>query len=154
MPQLSTIRVMARMVARQSIRLQQNNRLCLYAEGRFYAVARPTATSTSDPAARIHRRYSSSQFSYSTSAPPGKVQPPDHLDDKERQIFDKLVAQLEPSRLEVQDVSGGCGSMYAIEIASPRFKGLTMMKQHRLVQGILDEEIKGWHGLQLRTKVE
>lgn len=56
--------------------------------------------------------------------------------------------------MQVQDVSGGCGSMYAIEIASPKFKGLTMMKQHRLVQGILEEEIKGWHGLQLRTKVE
>lgn len=44
--------------------------------------------------------------------------------------------------------------MYAIEIASPQFKGLTQLKQHRLVQGILGEDIKKWHGLQLRTKIE
>lgn len=44
--------------------------------------------------------------------------------------------------------------MYAVEIASPKFKGLNMIKQHRLVQGILAEKIKGWHGLQLKTKAE
>ncbi|TGZ83390.1 hypothetical protein EX30DRAFT_339572 [Ascodesmis nigricans] len=55
---------------------------------------------------------------------------------------------------QVQDVSGGCGSMYAIEIASSRFRGLTMMKQHRLVNEVLAEEIRGWHGVQLRTKAE
>ncbi|KAF8466663.1 bola-like protein, partial [Kalaharituber pfeilii] len=81
------------------------------------------------------------------------LQPPDHLDERERHIFDKLAAQLEPTRLEVQDVSGGCGSMYAIEIASTKFKGLSMLKQHRLVQEILAEEIKGWHGVQLRTEL-
>ena len=62
--------------------------------------------------------------------------------------------QLLIEEMQIQDISGGCGSMYAIEVASPKFKGLTMMKQHRLVQEILDKEIKGWHGLQLRTKVE
>jgi len=55
---------------------------------------------------------------------------------------------------QVNDVSGGCGSMYAIEIVSQRFEGLSMVKQHRIVNEVLAEEIKGWHGVQLRTKVE
>lgn len=46
--------------------------------------------------------------------------------------------------------AGGCGSFYAISIAHSSFKGLTMMKQHRLVNGLLKDEIKEMHGLQVR----
>lgn len=53
---------------------------------------------------------------------------------------------------QVQDISGGCGSMYALYIESPRFKGLTVIKQHKMVNEILADEIKSWHGVQLRTK--
>jgi stress-induced morphogen len=56
------------------------------------------------------------------------------------------------SRPQVQDISGGCGSMYAIEIESPKFQGLTVIKQHKLVNQVLKEEIAQWHGVQLRTK--
>jgi stress-induced morphogen len=56
------------------------------------------------------------------------------------------------SQPQVQDISGGCGSMYAIEIESPRFQGLTVIKQHKLVNQVLKEEIAQWHGVQLRTK--
>jgi stress-induced morphogen len=56
-------------------------------------------------------------------------------------------------QLQVQDISGGCGSMYAIEIESPKFQGLTVIKQHKLVNQVLKEEIAQWHGVQLRTKV-
>lgn len=41
--------------------------------------------------------------------------------------------------------------MYALNIVSPKFKGLPVMKQHRLVNEILGDEIKKWHGVQLRT---
>jgi stress-induced morphogen len=44
---------------------------------------------------------------------------------------------------------GGCGSFYAITIASTAFKGLPIVKQHRLVNDVLKEEIKGIHGLQV-----
>ena len=37
----------------------------------------------------------------------------------------------------VTDVSGGCGAMYKIEIESPQFKGVSMVKQHRMVQDLL-----------------
>jgi len=42
--------------------------------------------------------------------------------------------------------------MYAIDIVSTRFAGLSIMKQHRMVNQILGEEMKGWHGVQLTTK--
>lgn len=86
---------------------------------------------------------------YSTSPP----QPPEYLDERERGIFDKLSSIFSPTKLEVQDVSGGCGSMYAVEISSEKFKGLTLLKQHRLVKDALGDDVKQWHGFQLRTKV-
>jgi stress-induced morphogen len=42
--------------------------------------------------------------------------------------------------------------MYAIEIESSKFKGLTVIKQHKMVNEVLKEEIKSWHGVQLRTR--
>ena len=42
--------------------------------------------------------------------------------------------------------------MYAIEIESPKFNSLTVIKQHKLVNQVLKEEIAKWHGVQLRTK--
>lgn len=63
--------------------------------------------------------------------------------------FDQVLTHFS---LQVQDISGGCGSMYAIEIESSRFAGLTVIKQHKLVNQVLKEEIAGWHGVQLRTK--
>jgi acid stress-induced BolA-like protein IbaG/YrbA len=122
-----------------------------------------------------------------------KLQAPDHLNEKEKMIFEKLDGALEPTKLEVchiilgwkrrqgrvrtwefvqahwgerlwdwmcwpwfckqvQDISGGCGSMYGIEVVSERFRGLSMLKQQRLVNEVLGEEIKGWHGVQLKTR--
>jgi BolA-like protein 3 len=43
--------------------------------------------------------------------------------------------------------------MYAIEVTSARFVGLSVVKQHRLVNEILGQWVKEWHGLQLRTGV-
>lgn len=45
---------------------------------------------------------------------------------------------------------GGCGTFYAISIASEAFRGLSTVKQHRLVNEVLKEEIEGIHGLQVR----
>lgn len=43
--------------------------------------------------------------------------------------------------------------MYGIEIASEKFRGANVLKQQRMVNAALGEQIKGWHGVQLRTKV-
>lgn len=44
---------------------------------------------------------------------------------------------------------GGCGEFYHLQVSSKAFKGMPMIKQHRLVQQILKEEIKGFHGIQV-----
>ncbi|KAH7412961.1 bola protein [Cadophora sp. MPI-SDFR-AT-0126] len=80
------------------------------------------------------------------------LQAPEHLNDKERQIWEMLMRELQCTSLEVQDISGGCGSMYGIDVVSERFRGLGMLKQQRLVNEVLGEEIKGWHGVQLKTR--
>ncbi|EKD21210.1 BolA-like protein [Drepanopeziza brunnea f. sp. 'multigermtubi' MB_m1] len=101
-----------------------------------------------------------SQPGTAASDPPGAEreaarvlqQAPTHLNDKERQIWEMLMRELQCTSLEVQDISGGCGSMYGIDVVSERFRGLGMLKQQRLVNEVLGEEIKGWHGVQLKTR--
>ncbi|KAI0527976.1 bola-like protein [Xylaria bambusicola] len=77
---------------------------------------------------------------------------PDYLNDAESAIWDKLAAKFSPTELMVQDISGGCGSMYGIEITSEKFRGVNMLKQQRMVNAVLGDEMKSWHGVQLRTK--
>ncbi|RPD62006.1 bola-like protein [Lentinus tigrinus ALCF2SS1-7] len=69
----------------------------------------------------------------------------------EKVIHDKLTEKFRPTELHVEDVSGGCGTFYNIIIASDEFKGLSLVKQQRLVNQTLKEEIQGIHGLQLKT---
>lgn len=89
------------------------------------------------------------------------------MGEGEKVIYDKLNKRFPGKQLEVQDVSGtspclthgrsnrtdrgagGCGSFYAIMISSPEFSGLSMVKQHKLVNDCLKEDIAGIHGLQV-----
>lgn len=71
----------------------------------------------------------------------------------ERSVAALLAAKLAPTHVLVQDVSGGCGSMYAIQIASPLFRGQTLLKQQRMVNAALGDVVKSWHGVQIRTVV-
>ena len=75
------------------------------------------------------------------------------MSEAESAIAAILQSALSPTQLLVQDISGGCGSMYAIDITSPKFKGQTILKQQRMVNAALGDVIKGWHGVQIRTKV-
>lgn len=45
--------------------------------------------------------------------------------------------------------AGGCGSFYAIVIASSKFNGKPTVNAHRLVNEALKEVIAGIHGLQV-----
>ncbi|XP_058835558.1 bolA-like protein 3 [Topomyia yanbarensis] len=53
----------------------------------------------------------------------------------------------------VSDISGGCGSMYEIYVETAEFKGLSTVKQHRLITEILKSEIKDMHGLRIHTAI-
>ena len=96
------------------------------------------------------RQYSSPAAAAQPQTP---LEPPADLDTKERAVFEQLVVGLQPAELVVRDVSGGCGSMYAIEVASEHFRGLGMLAQQRLVNKVLQSEIGGWHGVQIKTRV-
>ena len=89
------------------------------------------------------------QRCYATGAP--LLQ--EKFDTKEEEsVYKKLLEALNPKQLAVHDISGGCGSMYNIVITSDKFNSLTTIKQHKLVNGILKDEIAKWHGLQLSTR--
>lgn len=92
------------------------------------------------------RPFSTSPFLRTTPLHPS-------MNEAESAIAKLLTEKLEPTELLVQDISGGCGSMYAIEIASHAFKGANMLKQQRMVNAALGDMVKEWHGVQLRTKV-
>lgn len=93
-------------------------------------------------------------FSASSTAPaPAPLEKPADLTEGESQVWDRVVTELAPVELQVQDVSGGCGSMYAIDVSSEQFRGLNMLKQQRLVNSVLADMVKQWHGVQLRTRV-
>ncbi|TLD16588.1 uncharacterized protein PgNI_02562 [Pyricularia grisea] len=102
--------------------------------------------------------------SYSTASQPDATRPPsqqansapekpDYLNEAETEIWNRLMAEFEPVELVVQDISGGCGSMYGIEISSEKFRGSGMLKQQRMVNKVLADLMKEWHGVQLRTRV-
>ncbi|KAJ2094637.1 hypothetical protein GGI09_005293, partial [Coemansia sp. S100] len=67
----------------------------------------------------------------------------------ERHIFDRLRQELAPTKLAVTDSSGGCGSMYVVEIEAECFRGLTRVKQTKLVNALLKEELKEMHGMRV-----
>ena len=75
------------------------------------------------------------------------------MSEAESAIASLLQTALEPTELLVQDISGGCGSMYSIDITSAAFKGQNILKQQRMVNAALGDVIKSWHGVQIRTKV-
>ncbi|PWY98413.1 hypothetical protein BCV70DRAFT_153075, partial [Testicularia cyperi] len=69
----------------------------------------------------------------------------------EVKIAQILSKRFTPTILKVQDVSGGCGSFYAIQLSSKEFKGLSTVKAHRMVNQELKDVIKDIHGLQVRS---
>ncbi|KAF7355045.1 Bola-like protein [Mycena sanguinolenta] len=82
--------------------------------------------------------------------------PPSPLEslNKEQIIHNKLTERFAPSQLQILDVSGGCGTFFAITIASEAFKGMPMVKQHQLVTRTIKEEIEEIHGLQIKTSIQ
>ncbi|KAJ3139618.1 hypothetical protein HDU90_009119 [Geranomyces variabilis] len=111
-------------------------------------IARPLASASRLPVFSTLRPFSAAA---AAAAPPPLALADPKYSPGERTLHEKLANQLQATKLNVADISGGCGSMFAIEIASPLFKGKTLVKQHRMVTDILQEDIKGMHGIQIKT---
>ncbi|XP_070490642.1 bolA-like protein 3 [Chironomus tepperi] len=54
--------------------------------------------------------------------------------------------------VRVFDVSGGCGAMFEVNIKSPEFKGMSLVKQHQLVNKVLKEQVTQMHGIRIFTE--
>lgn len=53
--------------------------------------------------------------------------------------------------IEVNDISGGCGSMYEIFVETNEFKNIRKVKQHQMINQVLQTEINNMHGLRIYT---
>ncbi|EGS20245.1 uncharacterized protein CTHT_0039840 [Thermochaetoides thermophila DSM 1495] len=137
---------------------QRRSVAALVSSSRTSSILRQTQTSTKLPNQRM---FSTSRILSSSPAPAEGAssaatstipEKPTYLTEGESQVWDRLVAEFAPTELIVRDISGGCGSMYGIDITSEKFKGLTILKQQRLVNAALKDLMKDWHGVQLKTK--
>eukprot|EP00039_Didymoeca_costata_P026388 m.15827 g.15827 ORF g.15827 m.15827 type:complete len:119 (+) comp5504_c0_seq1:107-463(+) len=70
----------------------------------------------------------------------------------ERAMEEKLKQEFMTEDVVVQDQSGGCGAQYVVEVVSDKFKGLSTIKQHRLVHSVLKEEVADMHAIRVFTK--
>eukprot|EP01134_Creolimax_fragrantissima_P002864 CFRG2864T1 len=75
-----------------------------------------------------------------------------HASSPETLMTNKLTAALDPSSVEVIDVSGGCGASYEVYVTSAKFEGLSMIKQHRMVNDILRDDVQKMHAIRIVTK--
>ncbi|GMH39244.1 hypothetical protein BSKO_07142 [Bryopsis sp. KO-2023] len=72
---------------------------------------------------------------------------------QELEITGKIRSGIEGCKsVEVKDTSGGCGTMFTIDIVSDQFSNKSTVQQHQLVAKILKEDIPKWHGFTLNTK--
>ena len=65
-----------------------------------------------------------------------------------------LKRSLGASKVEVTDVSGGCGAFFKILVVAPVFNGIPMVKAHRLVLEALEKDVGKMHGLTIETRKE
>jgi len=63
----------------------------------------------------------------------------------------KLEQEFGAKNIQIIDNSGGCGHMFEIHVNSSKFEGISKVKQHRIVQKVLQTEISQIHGLTLLT---
>ncbi|XP_046979325.1 bolA-like protein 2 [Schistocerca americana] len=69
----------------------------------------------------------------------------------EEYIKSKLIKELEASHVEVHDESDGCGAKFSVLIVSDKFEGKPLLQRHRLVNSVLEEELKTIHAFSQKT---
>jgi len=67
------------------------------------------------------------------------------------QLQTKLSKELETSHCEVTDLSDGCGGKFGAVIVSSKFEGKPLLARHRLVNSVLEEEMKSIHAFTQKT---
>lgn len=69
----------------------------------------------------------------------------------EEHLKTKLLKELEASHVEVVDESDGCGGKFSCVIVSKKFEGKPLLQRHRLVNSVLQEELKNIHAFSQKT---
>ncbi|XP_025202713.1 bolA-like protein 3 [Melanaphis sacchari] len=55
--------------------------------------------------------------------------------------------------IKIKDISGGCGAIFEVFISTTEFKGLSIVKQHQLINEVLKDQIKSMHGIRIHTEI-
>lgn len=71
--------------------------------------------------------------------------------ETESAIEQKLQNALAVKEVDVRDTSGGCGTMFEINIIAEEFQNKSIVQQHKVVTKVLKEDIAQWHGFTLVT---
>ncbi|XP_023288741.1 bolA-like protein 2 [Orussus abietinus] len=66
-------------------------------------------------------------------------------------IKNKLITELGALHVEVEDQSDGCGAKFSVVIVSDKFEGKPLLQRHRLVNSVLEEELKEIHAFSQQT---
>ena len=51
----------------------------------------------------------------------------------------------------VEDMSDGCGAKFNALIVSPKFDGIPLLQRHRMVNSVLEDELKSIHAFTMKT---
>jgi stress-induced morphogen len=62
-----------------------------------------------------------------------------------------LTEALDPTELEVIDVSGNCGSAFDVHVISQKFEGKNRLAVHRLIHDALASVMGDIHALSIKT---
>jgi stress-induced morphogen len=57
---------------------------------------------------------------------------------------------LTPSIVEVTDISGGCGTSFAITVVADAFVSIRLLQRHRMIHAALGGDMEKIHALQLK----
>lgn len=68
---------------------------------------------------------------------------------KQQNIDNLLNEKLKPTKLQIVDISGGCGQSFQVNIASEAFEGVSAIKRHRMVHEAIKQEMEGIHALNI-----
>lgn len=66
-------------------------------------------------------------------------------------IKNKLITELSALHVEVTDESDGCGAKFSVVVVSDQFQGKPLLQRHRLVNSVLEEELKTIHAFSQKT---
>ncbi|XP_022120029.1 bolA-like protein 2 [Pieris napi] len=69
----------------------------------------------------------------------------------EEYIKEKLTKELDAVHVEVLDDSDGCGAKFSVLVVSDKFQGKPLLARHKLVNSVLQEELKTIHAFSQKT---